>query len=89
MTADEASRVIAALRTGRVFELSNSAYGKWSLAFDKQSDQYNYRSEFWGDDPENPTQKDEWLSEEEVRSKLSGYQYSYDPHFARFVGDRN
>lgn len=89
MTSDEANRVIAALRTGRVFELSNSAYGKWSLAFDVNKGQFRYQSEFWGDDPENPTVKDEWLSEEDVRSKLGGYQYTYDPHFATFVGDRN
>jgi hypothetical protein len=89
MTADEAGRVIAALRSGRVFELSNSAYGKWSLAFDVQRGQFKYHSEFWGDDPENPRIDDDWLSEADVVQKLSGYQYTYDPHFARFVGDRN
>ena len=47
MTADEANRVIARLRTGSVFELSNSAYGKWSLAFDAQRNEFKYYSEFW------------------------------------------
>ncbi len=59
MTADEVNRVIGVLRSGRVFELSNSAYGKGSLAFDKQRAQFEYHSEFWGDDPENPTVQDE------------------------------
>lgn len=88
MTTDQAGRVIAALRSGRAFELSNPAYGRWSLAYDGHREQFKYRSEFWGDDPENPNISDEWLSENEVKQKLGGDQYSYDPHFARFVDDR-
>ena len=89
MTTEEAQRVMAALRSGRVFEVSNSMYGNWSFRFDKQRGQFHYHSEFWGDDPENPTVQDEWLSEDELQNKLCGHPFDYEPHFARFVGDRN
>ena len=89
MTTDEAKRVIAALRKGRPFELSNSMYGKWGFAYDAQRGQFKYHSEFWGDDPENPTVQDEWLSESQLVTKLGEYQFGFEPHFAKFVGDRN
>jgi ADP-ribosylglycohydrolase len=87
MTIDEAKRVIATLRAGRAFEVSNSMYGRWSFVYDEQRQQFNYQSEFWGDDPENPTSNAEWLSEAELTAKLCEHQLGFEPHFASFVGE--
>ena len=51
-----------------------------------QGQRFKCHSEFWGDDPENPTVRDEWLSEAEFTATLCAHQLGFAPHFAKFVG---